>query len=82
MKHVLKVWPQYAQALTDGSKNFEIRDNFDRGFQKGDELELRVFDPVKDEFTGDTIFREVTYVHSGLGLQKNFVVLGLKEQRK
>lgn len=37
--HILKVHPEYMDALLDGTKPFEVRRN-DRGFQKGDYLEL------------------------------------------
>lgn len=44
MKHELKIWPQYYSRVADGSKNFEIREN-DRGFQQGDSVILKEFDP-------------------------------------
>lgn len=44
MKHELKIWPQFYQAVADGSKTFEIRKN-DRGFQKGDIVFLKEYDP-------------------------------------
>jgi hypothetical protein len=57
--HELKIWPVYYQAVRSGSKTFEIREN-DRGFQKGDRVVLREFDPdaptglvnVKGAYTG------------------------------
>ena len=45
MKHELKIWPQYFERVRDGSKTFEIRKN-DRGFQFGDEVVLREYDPT------------------------------------
>ena len=45
MKHELKIWPQYYSRVADGSKTFEIREN-DRGFQQGDSVLLREFDPA------------------------------------
>ncbi len=44
MKHELNIWPQYYTRVADGSKTFEIRNN-DRGFQAGDIVDLREFDP-------------------------------------
>lgn len=44
MNHELKIWPQYYRRVADGSKTFEIRDN-DRGFQAGDTVRLREWDP-------------------------------------
>lgn len=47
MIHELKTWPQYFERIADGSKTFEIRKN-DRGFQQGDTLRLREYDPAGD----------------------------------
>lgn len=44
MKHTLKIWPQYYSRVADGSKTFEVRNN-DRGFQPGDEVVLREWNP-------------------------------------
>jgi hypothetical protein len=46
MKHELKIWPQYYCRVADGSKTFEVRKN-DRGFQPGDTVFLREYDPDK-----------------------------------
>lgn len=44
MIHELKIWPQYYCRVADGSKTFELRNN-DRGFQVGDEVVLREYNP-------------------------------------
>lgn len=44
MEHELKIWPKYYCRVADGSKTFEVREN-DRGFQPGDIVILREFDP-------------------------------------
>jgi hypothetical protein len=49
MKHELKIWPQYYCRVKDGSKTFEVRDN-DRGFQTGDDVVLREWDPAIEEY--------------------------------
>lgn len=52
MKHELKIWPQYFSRVIDGSKTFEVRKN-DRGFQPGDEVVLREYDPTVIEHKQD-----------------------------
>lgn len=72
MEHELKVWPAYFERLLDGSKTFEIRRD-DRGFQPGDRLILREWDPayVKTLFggiggyTGRRLVRTVGFVAKG-----------------
>ena len=86
MKHELKILPAYFEAVLSGEKTFEIRNNNDRGFRKGDTLVLREFDPDLSSstlamcYTGRTIERVVSYV-SNYEQQPGFVVLGLKQQR-
>lgn len=49
MIHELKTWPQYYCRVASGSKLFEVRKN-DRGFQPGDSVELREYDPNAEEY--------------------------------
>lgn len=51
MIHELKIWPQYYCRVADGSKTFEIRKN-DRGFQPGDKVVLKEYDPTPVERSG------------------------------
>jgi hypothetical protein len=44
MIHELKIWPKFYCRVADGSKTFEVRDN-DRGFQPGDVVILKEWDP-------------------------------------
>lgn len=76
--HDLKTLPCYFQAAWDGDKPFEIRDNTDRGFQKGDTVTLKEYAEktmqIKNEghgmmrpeliggFTGREIKATITYV--------------------
>lgn len=64
MLHELKTHPVYFERLEDGSKTFEIRRN-DRGFQTGDTLQLREYDPTSNGYTGREAFRRVGFVASG-----------------
>lgn len=44
MIHELKIWPIYYCRVANGTKTFEVRDN-DRGFQSGDTVILKEWDP-------------------------------------
>lgn len=61
MKHELKCWPEYFQAVKSGEKPFEIR-KWDRPYRVGDTLILREYDPQIEDYTGDSIKRKVTYL--------------------
>ena len=61
MKHILKTWPEYYQAVWTGEKTFEIRVN-DRNYQVGDLLVLQEFDPRTKEYTGSVLRKRVTYL--------------------
>ncbi len=85
MQHELKTLPTHFQQTLDGNKPFTVRDNADRGFQKGDELILREFDENRiDDFfdgnedsgyTGRAIKAQITYV-STHNQPQNQVVIG------
>ena len=79
--HEVKIRESYADAVLHGEKNFEIRNN-DRGYQKGDRLKFSVvtddgiygcYDHALDEREYD-----ITYVHSGLGMEAGYVALAIK----
>lgn len=74
MRHELKIEQHYLDALISGEKTFEVCLN-DRGYQKGDVLWFRGYNSAKEWAIFET---EVTYVHSGLGLAWNYVVLSVK----
>jgi len=83
--HDLKVWPDFFAAIGCGDKTFEIRKN-DRGYQIGDLLRLREYEPGPDEYTGREVERTVSYLISGddpmgyaFGLRAGFVAMGLTE---
>ncbi len=85
--HDLKCWPNYFDAVQSGEKTFQVRRD-DRGFQKGDVLQLYKFAPgngyVRDPITGKTIFllRRVTWILTGgqFGVEPGYVVMGLKDE--
>lgn len=90
MEHELKIWPKYYCRVADGSKTFEVREN-DRGFQPGDIVILREFDPEpinptsqsQKGYTGspDLKFR-VGYVLVLPSTQVVFSLLPIKEAPK
>ncbi|UOL47450.1 hypothetical protein vBVpPvVp04M_00062 [Vibrio phage vB_Vp_PvVp04_M] len=73
MTHNLKILPCYFQAVVSGDKKFEIRNDSDRGFQKGDLVMLNEWSEGK--FTGNSVMVEITYV-TGFEQKQNFVVFG------
>lgn len=48
MHHELKILPQYFCRVKGGTKTFEIRKN-DRGYQPGDTVSMREYDPQRHE---------------------------------
>ena len=59
--HNLKTWPEYFQAIVDGSKTFEIRKN-DRDFKVNDLLCLKEYAPERGEYTNAWFWVKVTYI--------------------
>lgn len=59
--HILKIWPQYYEAIHDGRKTFEVRRD-DRHFMEGDILELREYDHHVGRYTKRVCHAKVTYV--------------------
>lgn len=79
MKHLLKLYKEYADPVHNGEKTFEIRYN-DRGYQKGDLIQFHVIDGAYevDHPLNNEIF-EITYVLSGWGVIDNWVALSIKK---
>lgn len=79
MTHEIKLLEQYAQAVKDGEKTFEIRYN-DRSYQKGDRIKFTVVDEngCKAYHELDDEEYEITYVHSGFGMADNYVALAIR----
>ncbi len=79
MTHTIKIKECYADAVYDGRKTFEVREN-DRGYNAGDIVRFEVIysdgcqcsiHPLNDEEY------RITYVHSGLGMKEGYVVFGI-----
>ena len=79
MRHELKIWPKFFDLVRRGRKPFEVRRD-DRGFQEGDTLLLREYDPDDDGYTGRELTCLVTCVVAGVdvGVKSGYVVMGIK----
>ncbi|MBV1959838.1 MAG: DUF3850 domain-containing protein [Pseudomonadales bacterium] len=65
MHHELKIIPVFFESVICGEKTFEVRDNKDRGFQKGDTVLLREFDPSDSgSYSGRQQLVSISYVSS------------------
>ena len=83
MTHELKILECYATAKVNGDKLFEIRDNTDRGFQKGDKVWYHAVNKLGIEIPHDIDKKEyeITYVTNYM--QKDgYVVFGEREVQK
>lgn len=74
MTHELKTWPEYFEAIADGSKRFEFRDSFDRDFNVGDVLKLEEWSPATKIYTGRYISVRVLYILKVFG---NMVIMSI-----
>ena len=61
MKIEKKVWPEYFKKIKSGDKSFELR-LADWKCEVGDILILREWDPKTQEYTGQELEKEITYV--------------------
>ncbi|MDQ6418688.1 DUF3850 domain-containing protein [Paenibacillus sp. LHD-117] len=76
--HELKVWPEFFKPLWNDTKKFEVRRN-DRGYQVGDRLLLKEWNPEFQEYTGVMVFKRVTYILDDPALCKSgFVVMAIE----
>lgn len=81
-KHKLKILPEFFEAVNDGRKTFELREN-DRGYKTGDILILQEFDG--EDYTGREISREVLYIYEGsgnYGLAPGYCILSIGENKR
>lgn len=84
-KHELKCWPEFFDAIEEGSKPFDLRRN-DRKFKVGDKILFRRFNDKTAQYTGAQLERRITYVMEGIGpgcitpvmgLARGYCILGL-----
>lgn len=79
MIHEIKIQKQFAEAVLDGRKTFEVREN-DRGYQAGDQVVFKVMDGellIENHALNRKTF-DITYVLNGWGIKNNYVVFGIK----
>lgn len=84
MTHELKICECYAYAKASGDKLFEIRDNNDRGFQKGDIIKYIPVNKYDISIRNHPILNkkyEITYV-TNYNQKDGWVVFGEKEVQK
>lgn len=76
--HELKCWPELFEPLSEGIKTFEVRKD-DRGYEVGDALILKEWDPEKKEYTGDGVLARVNYILPGgqFGVEEGFVIMAV-----
>jgi hypothetical protein len=82
--HELKCWPEFFEGHIDKTKTFELRKD-DRGFQVGDFLWLREWNPKENPpvYTNREALRKITGILHGSkcpvnwGLAKDYVILSL-----
>ena len=82
MLHDLKIERQFAYAIHEGRKTFEVRRN-DRGFNAGDRVRFTVVEQgvatefvCKDHPLNGAVYH-ITYVLSGWGLEDGYVAFSV-----
>lgn len=78
--HELKTWPEPFEALWWRRKTHEVRQD-DRGFEVGDVLRLREWEPNDESYSGRMVRVEVTYISRGpdWGIPAGMVVMSIRE---
>jgi hypothetical protein len=83
MMQDLKVNKRWFNDILLSKKQFEVRRVLDRRFYVGETIALHEWDSEKQEFTGRTCYRRITYILRGpvpeAGLPEDTVVFQLGE---
>ena len=82
MKHTLKCWPAYFEAIEHGIKTFDVRKN-DRGvmgFAVGDTLTFEEWHPGAKEYTGNVSagWRVCYVLRDFPGIEPGYCVMGIE----
>lgn len=82
MIHEIKLRDEFADAVLNGEKTFEIRVN-DRGYQKGDKVVFHVLsDGVPIPHPIENHVYEITYVLTGWGIKESWCVFSIKDSKE
>ena len=78
--HVLKTWPVEFEATRIGLKTAEYRKDDGRGFEIGDGLILREWDPGSEKYTGREVSVVVTHLVRGpaFGVKYEHVMMSIR----
>lgn len=76
--HALKIKAMFYHRIEHGTKTFEVRLN-DRDYQVGDYISYKVKDNDYTVIFDPPERYQIIYVHTILGMQENYVVLGIKK---
>jgi len=85
MRHDLKCWPEYMDAIIDGRKRFEVRETKDRAFSVGDCLLLYEYDPRQEpgfRLGKRTAEMTVVYLLSGPLVPHGICIMGIEPVRE
>jgi Domain of unknown function (DUF3850) len=84
-EHELKCWPDHFRDICRSIKTFEVRRN-DRGFEVGDVLILKCWDPQRSDYIRDPVIgdvlqvrRRITYILPGgqFGIEPDHVLMAI-----
>jgi len=81
MIHNLKISMEYYAHIKEGKKRFEVRYN-DRDYQVGDVLRLQEINTKTGYDKLGSSCYIIIYVHTGLGMQEGYVVLGIEPSKE
>lgn len=78
--HELKTWPAPFAAVWAGAKTCEIRQDDGRGYDKGDTLYLREWDPALKVYSYRSVRADVTWIARGpeWGLPPGMCVMSIR----
>lgn len=74
----LKIWCKSFEAILDGTKTFEVREN-DHDYQIHDILLLREYSPIELKYSGRECMVQITYIQTEFGLPDGIVCMSVKK---